>query len=57
MPKTVEACVLHQADLMDSQVKNYLQRLEDARKSTDDDWAFIYDSDLGRKRPIYLGKY
>jgi len=57
MPKTVEACVLHQADLMDSQVKNYLQRLEDARKVTDDDWAFIYDSDLGKKRPIFLGKY
>ena len=39
MPKTVEACVLHQADLMDSQVKNYLQRLEEARKSTDDTWT------------------
>ena len=57
MPKTVEASVLHQADLMDSQVKNYLQKLEDARKSTDDDWAFLYDSDLRRKRPIFLGKY
>jgi len=57
MPKTVEASVLHQADLMDSQVKNYLQRLEDARKSTDDDWAFVYDSDLKRKRPIYLGEH
>jgi len=42
---------------MDSQVKNYLQKLEDARKSTDDDWAFVYDSDLKRKRPIFLGKY
>ena len=57
MPKTVEASVLHQADLMDSQVKNYLQRLEEARKSTDDHWAFVYDSDLKRKRPIYLGKH
>lgn len=57
MPKTVEACVLHQADLMDSQVKNYLQKLEEARKSTDDDWAFIYDVDVGKKRPVFLGKY
>lgn len=57
MPKTVEACVIHQADLMDSQVKNYLQRLDDARKITDDEWAYVYDSDLGRKRPIFLGKY
>jgi predicted ribonuclease toxin of YeeF-YezG toxin-antitoxin module len=57
MPKTIEASVLHQADLMDSQVKNYLQRIEEARKSTDDDWAFIYDSDLKRKRPIFLGKH
>jgi len=57
MPKTVEACVLHQADLMDSQVKNYLQRLEEARKSTDDTWAFVYDSDLKRKRPIFLGEH
>jgi len=57
MPKTVEASVLHQADLMDSQVKNYLQKLEEARKSTDDDWAFIYDVDVGKKRPVFLGKY
>jgi len=57
MPKTVEACVLHQADLMDSQVKNYIQRLEDAKKTTDDDWAYVYDSDFGKKRPMYLGDY
>jgi 3'-5' exoribonuclease len=55
IPKTVEACVLHQADLMDSQVKNYLQQFEDAKKITDDDWMFVYDSDLGKKRPIFLG--
>jgi len=55
MPMIVEACVLHHADLMDSQIKNYIQRVEDAKKSTDDEWAFIYDSDLGKKRSIFLG--
>ena len=27
LPKTIEACVLHQADLMDSQVKKYIQNI------------------------------
>jgi 3'-5' exoribonuclease len=57
LPKTVEACIIHQADLMDSQVKNFMQRLDDARKATDDNWAYVYDSDAGRKRPVFLGKY
>ncbi|MCK5112841.1 MAG: HD domain-containing protein, partial [Thermoplasmatales archaeon] len=57
MPKIVEACVLHYADLMDSQVKNYIQRLEEAKKITDDKWAFIYDSDVGKNRLIFLGEY
>jgi len=57
VPNIVEACVLHSADLMDSQVKNYLQLVEDARKSTDEDWAFIFDSDIGKKRPVFLGEY
>lgn len=57
LPKTVEACIVHQADLMDSQVKNFMQRLDDARKATEDDWAFVYDSDAGKKRPVFLGKY
>lgn len=55
MPKTVEACVLHQADLMDSQVKNYIQNIEESKKGTDEDWAFVWDPDLGRKRIMYLG--
>ena len=57
MPKIVEAFVLHYADLMDSQVKNYIQRLEEAKKLTDDKWAFIYDSDLGKNRLVFLGEY
>ena len=55
MPKTIEACVLHQADLMDSQVKNYMQHVEEGRKTTDEDWIFVYDSDAGKKRLMYLG--
>lgn len=55
MPKTIEACVLHQADLMDSQVKNYIQLVEAGQKLTDEDWAFIWDADLGKKRAMYLG--
>ncbi|UCH71757.1 MAG: HD domain-containing protein [Thermoplasmatales archaeon] len=57
MPKIVEACVLHQADLMDSQVKNYIQNVEEGKKNTDEEWAFIWDSDVGKKRPVYLGAY
>jgi hypothetical protein len=50
-----EACVLHYADLMDSQVKNYLQNISDAKKTSMDDWVFVYDADMGKKRPMYLG--
>ena len=56
MPKIAEACILHYADLVDSQIKNYMQRMEEAKKLTDDEWAFIFDSDMGRNRLIYLGK-
>lgn len=55
IPKTAEACVVHQADLMDSQVKNYLQQMEDSKKITDDEWVFVWDSNLGRKKGMYLG--
>ena len=57
LPKLVEACILHQADLMDSQVKNYLQMREDAKRQTDEEWTFVYDADAGKKRAIYLGEY
>jgi 3'-5' exoribonuclease len=55
MPKLVEACVLHHADNMDAQVKNYIQNLEEIKKTTDEDWAFVWDADIGRKRPIFTG--
>jgi 3'-5' exoribonuclease len=57
IPKLLEACILHQADLMDSQVKNYLQMIEDAKKLTDEEWTMVYDSDAGKKRAIFLGDY
>jgi len=57
MPMITEATILHQADLMDSQVKNYLQMVQDAKKLTEEDWAFIYDPDAGKKRAIFLGEY
>ena len=55
MPKTIEAMVVHAADMMDSHVKNFIQNIEDGRKNTDDDWGYIWDSDVGQKRPMYLG--
>ena len=48
--------VVHAADLMDSQVKNFIQNIEDGRKASDDEWTFIWDSDVNMKRPFYLGK-
>ncbi len=56
VPKTIEAMVVHAADLMDSQVKNFIQIIEEGRKTTDDEWAYIWDSDMGQKRPMYLGE-
>jgi len=56
IPKTVEAQILHFADLMDSQVKNYIQNIENAHKATDDTWSSVYDSNLKKKRMIYLGE-
>jgi 3'-5' exoribonuclease len=56
MPKTIEAMVIHQADMMDSQVKNFIQNIEEGRKKSEDDWAYIWDSDIGMKRSMYLGE-
>ena len=54
LPKLAEAVVLFQADLMDSQVKNHLQKVEEEKKHTEEDWAFVWDSDAGRKKAMYL---
>ncbi|MEM0492521.1 MAG: HD domain-containing protein [Candidatus Thermoplasmatota archaeon] len=57
LPITIEACILHYADLMDSQIKNYMQNIEEAKRISDDDWGWIYDSDLGKRRAILLRDY
>jgi len=41
--------------MMDSQVKNYIQSVEEIKKNTDEDWAFVWDSNIGKKRIRYLG--
>jgi hypothetical protein len=41
---------------MDSQVKNFIQNIEEGRKNSDDDWVFIWDSNEGMKRPMYVGR-
>ena len=56
MPKTIEAAVVHAADMMDSQVKNFIQNINEGRKNSDDEWAYIWDSDYGQKRTMYLGE-
>ncbi len=56
IPKLIEACVLHHADNMDAQVKNYIQNLEDIRSQSDEEWAFVWDSDLRKKRAVYTGE-
>lgn len=55
MPKIIEACIVHAGDLMDSQVKRFIQTIEEGRKNTEEDWGYLWDSDIGRKRPMYLG--
>lgn len=49
-PKTVEACILHQADLMDSQVAHFAELVEAA--SAESRWS-QYDKALDRA--VYLG--
>ena len=56
LPNIIEAMVVHAADLMDSQVKNFIQNIEEGRKTSDDTWAFLWDSDAGTKRPMYLAE-
>ena len=55
VPKFVEACVIHQAYLMDSQVKNFIQGIEENKKNTEDEWVYVWDQNIGRKRAMYLG--
>ncbi len=55
MPKTLEANILHHADNMDAQVKNFIQVIEEGRQIfEDEEWGFMWDSESGRKRPFFL---
>ena len=54
VPKITEAMVLFQADFMDSQVKNFIQHMDDQRQNTDESWAYVWDGDLGMKKPLFL---
>ena len=56
MPKTVEAMIVHAADMTDAHVKNFMQSIEEGRKTSDDDWMYMWDPDVGHKRPVYLGE-
>ena len=54
VPKIAEAIALFHADFMDSQVKNFLQHLDDQRMSSEEDWSYVWDGDLGMKRAMFL---
>jgi hypothetical protein len=40
---------------MDSHVKNFIQKVDEAKKITEDEWVFLFDPDEGKKRAFYLG--
>jgi 3'-5' exoribonuclease len=54
LPAFPEAAALFQADLMDSQVKNFLQKIEKRKLDGDENWSFIYDPDIKGKKPVFL---
>ncbi len=54
LPAFPEAAALFQADLMDSQVKNFLQKVEDKKNDADENWLFMYDSDINGRKPVYI---
>ncbi|HDO19302.1 MAG TPA: HD domain-containing protein [Thermoplasmatales archaeon] len=56
IPKLIEAIVLHHADLMDSQIKYHIQKREEERRIRDDNWGVIWDNDMRRKKPFYIGE-
>lgn len=54
LPAFPEAAALYQADLMDSQVKNFLQKVEEKKNDADENWLFMYDSDINGRKPVYI---
>jgi len=54
LPAFPEAAALFQADLMDSQVKNFLQKIEEKREDSTENWSFMYDPDINGRKAVYL---
>lgn len=54
LPAFPEAAALFQADLMDSQVKHFLQKVEEKRMDVDENWSFMYDPDINGRKAVYL---
>ncbi len=54
LPAFAEAAALFQADLMDSQVKNFLQKIEEKQIDLDENWAFMYDPDINGRKAVYI---
>ncbi|MDG6218068.1 MAG: HD domain-containing protein [Candidatus Thermoplasmatota archaeon] len=54
LPAFPEAAALFQADLMDSQVKNFLQKIEEKQNDVDEHWSFMYDSDINGRKAVYI---
>jgi 3'-5' exoribonuclease len=51
-PATPEAFLLHQADYIDSQVKGFLQYVEENKDASADGWARYFDRDIGESRNV-----
>lgn len=49
-PKTLEALVLHYADLMDSQIKYHEQKINSWKRSSKNKWMLIWDNDIKKKK-------
>ena len=56
VPKFLEALVLHYADLMDSQIKYHIQKMDEEKKRGKNNWTLIWDNDLRRRKPFYIGE-
>lgn len=54
LPAFPEAAALFQADLMDSQVKNFLQKIKEKKEDIDENWSFMYDSDINGRKPVFI---
>ena len=56
IPKTLEALVLHYADLLDAHIKYHVQKVEEGVKLGEREWIPIWDHDLKKKKRFYIGE-